>query len=64
MELKPGYKLTEVGVIPEDWEVLPLAAVLRKARLGGNYANQDAESELPLMKMGNLAAIYQAWSAS
>lgn len=21
MELKPGYKLTEVGVIPEDWEV-------------------------------------------
>lgn len=24
MELKPGYKQTEVGVIPEDWEVLPL----------------------------------------
>jgi type I restriction enzyme S subunit len=21
MELKPGYKQTEVGVIPEDWEV-------------------------------------------
>ena len=21
MELKPGYKMTEVGVIPEDWEV-------------------------------------------
>ena len=20
MELKPGYKQTEVGVIPEDWE--------------------------------------------
>ena len=25
MELKPGYKHTEVGVIPEDWEVLPLS---------------------------------------
>ena len=22
MELKPGYKLTEVGLIPEDWEVV------------------------------------------
>ncbi|MBU2766501.1 restriction endonuclease subunit S [Acidithiobacillus ferrivorans] len=28
MEVKPGYKLTEVGVIPEDWEVLPLAATV------------------------------------
>jgi len=24
MELKPGYKQTEVGVIPEDWEVCNL----------------------------------------
>lgn len=24
MELKPGYKMTEVGVIPEDWEVSTL----------------------------------------
>jgi type I restriction enzyme S subunit len=23
MEVKPGYKRTEVGVIPEEWEVLP-----------------------------------------
>jgi len=22
--VKPGYKLTEVGVIPEDWDVVPL----------------------------------------
>jgi len=21
MEIKPGYKHTEVGVVPEDWEV-------------------------------------------
>ncbi|MFN5219818.1 MAG: restriction endonuclease subunit S, partial [Cyanobacteriota bacterium] len=25
MELKPGYKQTEVGVIPEDWNVYPLS---------------------------------------
>lgn len=24
MEVKPGYKQTEVGVIPEDWEVCPV----------------------------------------
>ena len=24
MEVKPGYKQTDVGVIPEDWEVTPL----------------------------------------
>jgi len=54
MELKPGYKLTEVGVIPEDWDIKPLGSVLKKGRLGGNYANQDAETEFPLMKMGNL----------
>ncbi len=24
MELKPGYKQTEVGVIPEEWECIPL----------------------------------------
>lgn len=27
MELKPGYKVTEVGVIPEDWEVVQLDKV-------------------------------------
>lgn len=27
MELRPGYKWTEVGVIPEDWKVSPLGAL-------------------------------------
>jgi len=58
MEVRPGYKQTEEGVIPEDWEVKPLTVVLSKGRLGGNYANQDAETELPLMKMGNIARGY------
>jgi type I restriction enzyme S subunit len=31
MELKPGYKQTEVGVIPEDWEVVLLDSVSRRA---------------------------------
>jgi type I restriction enzyme S subunit len=31
MELKPGYKQTEVGVIPEEWETRPLLATVRIA---------------------------------
>ena len=58
MEVKPGYKQTEVGVIPEEWEVKPLRSVLSKGRLGGNYANQETESAFPLMKMGNIARGY------
>lgn len=35
MELKPGYKQTEVGVIPEEWEVKRLGDVATlKARIG------------------------------
>jgi type I restriction enzyme, S subunit len=58
MEVKPGYKQTEVGVIPEEWQAKPLRLILSKGRLGGNYANQDTESEFPLMKMGNIARGY------
>jgi type I restriction enzyme S subunit len=30
MEIKPGYKQTEVGVIPEDWDVFPITSLLHK----------------------------------
>jgi type I restriction enzyme S subunit len=58
MELRPGYKQTEVGVIPEEWKLKPLGSVLSKGRLGGNYPNQDREADYPLMKMGNIARGY------
>jgi type I restriction enzyme, S subunit len=40
VELKPGYKLTEVGVIPEDWKVCPLGKMTTsvasgKSKVGG-----------------------------
>jgi len=31
MELKPGYKQTEVGIIPEEWDVVLLDSVSRRA---------------------------------
>ena len=27
MEVRPGYKQTEVGVIPQEWEVKPLREI-------------------------------------
>ena len=41
-ELKPGYKLTEVGVIPEDWEcttVQGIASSVRNAIVGGPFGS-------------------------
>jgi type I restriction enzyme S subunit len=58
MGLKPGYKRTEVGVIPEEWDVKPLSSVLTNGLLGGNYPNQDREANYPLMKMGNISRGY------
>ena len=35
MEMKPGYKQTDVGVIPEEWDVKPLGRI---AQLKNGYA--------------------------
>ncbi len=53
-EVPAGYKQTEVGVIPEDWDVLPLGGTLLRTHLGGNYPNQDTEASRALIKMGNI----------
>ena len=44
----PGYKQTEVGVIPEDWEVKPLGEIasvsfrwILRSRSNPNYWNGD-----------------------
>ena len=48
MELKPGYKMTEVGVIPEDWEVKPLSAVSSmKSGEGITASRIDQHSQYP-----------------
>lgn len=49
------FRQSDVGLIPDDWQVKPLGSILTKARLGGNYPNQSLETGYPLMKMGNLA---------
>lgn len=41
VEMKNGYKMTEVGVIPEDWEVKNVSeSCLIKARIGWQGAKK------------------------
>jgi type I restriction enzyme S subunit len=54
MENKPGYKHTALGWIPEDWKLLKLKEIISESRLGGNYENAEANSGVPVIKMGNL----------
>lgn len=54
-EIAKGYKKTEVGVIPEDWEVKELGEIILKTKLGGNYSNTEKDTGLPLIKMGNIS---------
>lgn len=46
--VKPGYKQTEVGVIPEDWEVKPLNAVLKKGGLEETIQTKKRIQNCPL----------------
>ena len=41
MEVKPGYKQTEVGVIPEEWEVQALARAVDPMRITVGIASAD-----------------------
>ena len=46
MELKPGYKLTEVGVIPEDWEVRKLHQEIEKLQTGVSVNSVNEELQI------------------
>ena len=35
MEVRPGYKQTEVGVIPKEWEVLRVRDLVRQGPKNG-----------------------------
>jgi type I restriction enzyme S subunit len=43
MEVKKGYKQTEVGIIPEDWDVLSIGDVGKKFLNGGTPSTQIME---------------------
>jgi type I restriction enzyme S subunit len=57
MEVKPGYKQTEVGVIPEDWDVMPLDSISRVMsgkRLPAGYFVTDSETPHPYIRVSDM----------
>ena len=50
----PGYKQTEVGMIPEEWEVVKLGDIIKNTQLGINAKSSVNTKGIPLLKMGNL----------
>ena len=51
--VRPGYKATEVGVIPEDWQVALLGRLVRSVEYGSS-AKSEAKGTVPVLRMGNL----------
>jgi type I restriction enzyme, S subunit len=41
MDVKPGYKQTEVGVIPEEWEVKPISHIVERLEAGVSVNSVD-----------------------
>ncbi len=56
MELKPGYKQTEVGVVPGEWEVQTVRNVSDMVTVGfvGSMAHLFTENGVPLLRGQNV----------
>ena len=54
MELKPGYKKTDVGVIPEDWDIKPIRSVCTLINGRGFKPFEWQKSGLPIIRIQNL----------
>jgi type I restriction enzyme, S subunit len=54
MEVKPGYMMTEVGVIPEDWKVHTLSDVSRKITDGDHVTPMRASHGYYLLSARNV----------
>ena len=54
MQLKPGYKQTEVGIIPEDWSVEAIGSVLGKVSSGLSRKLKSQDVGVPVLISGNI----------
>jgi restriction endonuclease S subunit len=54
MELKEGYKQTEVGVIPEDWEEPTVGSICKLINGRGFKPHEWRSSGLPIIRIQNL----------
>jgi len=54
MEVKPGYKQTEVGVIPEDWDVFSIEKICSRITDGEHLTPKRAENGIYLLSARNV----------
>lgn len=52
MELKLGYKQTEVGVIPEDWDIKPLGEILKIKHGKSQHEVLCRDGKFPILATG------------
>jgi type I restriction enzyme S subunit len=61
MELMSGYKQTEVGFIPADWETIPLGRLTASVEYGSS-AKSNPTGRTPVLRMGNLQGGQIDWA--
>jgi type I restriction enzyme S subunit len=55
MDVKPGYKQTEVGLIPEDWDLASLSSILKEPMQNGLFFKPSLKgSGVKLINVGDL----------
>ncbi|KAB2949521.1 MAG: hypothetical protein F9K17_02915 [Phycisphaerae bacterium] len=48
-----GYKLTDLGPIPDDWNITPLGQLIDSVEYGSS-AKSNTKGAIPVLRMGNL----------
>jgi type I restriction enzyme S subunit len=65
MELMPGYKMTEVGIIPEDWKDAPLGELAEIRMCKRIFSEQTHPSgDIPFFKIGTFGKVPDAFISS
>ncbi len=57
-QVRPGYQLTEVGVIPEDWKVKPLGKIGIFSKGQGIKRDDVLDEGLPCIRYGEIYTTY------
>ena len=58
MEIKKGYKMTDVGVIPEDWEVINLESLGKFSKGSGISKSESGSGNIKAIRYGELYTIH------
>jgi type I restriction enzyme, S subunit len=53
-EVKPGYKQTEVGVIPEDWQAVSIGSLGKFTKGQGIRKNEASSGDIPCVRYGEI----------